>query len=119
MEPNVKAVELRDLWKRYKVSDDQQARERLVVAYSPLGQGSLLRRPTLATLSRRLKIAPVELALGWLLRTPDVIAIPESADVTHVRANRGAASARFDAAALAAIDEAFPPPAGPTPLAVI
>src|SRR5690349_23897075 len=36
MEPTVKAIELRDLWKRYKGDDDQQARERLVVAYSPL-----------------------------------------------------------------------------------
>ena len=36
MEPTVKAIELRDLWKRYKGVDDQQARERLVVAYSPL-----------------------------------------------------------------------------------
>ena len=36
MEPTVKAIELRDLWKRYKGNDDQQARERLVVAYSPL-----------------------------------------------------------------------------------
>jgi RNA polymerase sigma factor FliA len=29
-------VELRDLWRRYKTSGDQRARERLVVAYSPL-----------------------------------------------------------------------------------
>jgi len=36
MEINVKAVELRELWRRYKVEDDQRARERLVVAYSPL-----------------------------------------------------------------------------------
>jgi RNA polymerase sigma factor for flagellar operon FliA len=36
LETNVKAVELRDLWRRYKASDDQRARERLVVAYSPL-----------------------------------------------------------------------------------
>src|SRR5690349_23143288 len=36
METNVKAIELKDLWRRYKGSDDQHARERLVVAYSPL-----------------------------------------------------------------------------------
>src|SRR5919199_1947879 len=36
METNVKAVELRELWRRYKQQDDQRARERLVVAYSPL-----------------------------------------------------------------------------------
>jgi RNA polymerase sigma factor FliA len=36
METNVKAIELRDLWKRYKNGGDERARERLVVAYSPL-----------------------------------------------------------------------------------
>jgi RNA polymerase sigma factor FliA len=36
METNVKAVELRELWRRYKGDGDEQARERLVVAYSPL-----------------------------------------------------------------------------------
>jgi len=36
METNVKAIELKDLWKRYKTSGDERARERLVVAYSPL-----------------------------------------------------------------------------------
>jgi RNA polymerase sigma factor for flagellar operon FliA len=36
MEANVKAVELRDLWRRYKQGGDDAARERLVVAYSPL-----------------------------------------------------------------------------------
>jgi RNA polymerase sigma factor FliA len=36
METNVKAVELRDLWRRYKAEGDERARERLVVAYSPL-----------------------------------------------------------------------------------
>ena len=36
METNVKAVELRELWRRYKVDGDDTARERLVVAYSPL-----------------------------------------------------------------------------------
>jgi RNA polymerase sigma factor for flagellar operon FliA len=36
METNVKAVELKDLWRRYKEESDEGARERLVVAYSPL-----------------------------------------------------------------------------------
>jgi RNA polymerase sigma factor FliA len=36
METNVKAIELRDLWRRYKSTGDDKARERLVVAYSPL-----------------------------------------------------------------------------------
>ena len=36
IETNVKAVELRELWRRCKIDDDERARERLVVAYSPL-----------------------------------------------------------------------------------
>jgi RNA polymerase sigma factor FliA len=36
MDTNVKAIELKDLWKKYKTSGDERARERLVVAYSPL-----------------------------------------------------------------------------------
>ena len=36
LETNVKAIELQDLWRRYKADGDERARERLVVAYSPL-----------------------------------------------------------------------------------
>ena len=36
MEANVKAIELKELWRRYKLEGDEQARERLVLAYSPL-----------------------------------------------------------------------------------
>ena len=36
METNLKAIELKDLWKRYKEEEDPRARERLVLAYAPL-----------------------------------------------------------------------------------
>jgi RNA polymerase sigma factor for flagellar operon FliA len=36
LETNVKAIELHDLWRRFKATGDERARERLVVAYSPL-----------------------------------------------------------------------------------
>src|SRR5262245_65238617 len=36
METGVKEVELRELWRRYKEQGDAAARERLVVAYSPM-----------------------------------------------------------------------------------
>jgi RNA polymerase sigma factor for flagellar operon FliA len=36
VETGVKEVELRDLWRRYKDRGDEGARERLVVAYSPM-----------------------------------------------------------------------------------
>jgi RNA polymerase sigma factor FliA len=36
METRVKEIELKDLWSRYKKDGDEKARERLVLAYSPL-----------------------------------------------------------------------------------
>jgi RNA polymerase sigma factor for flagellar operon FliA len=36
LETSVKAIELREVWRRYKTDDDRRARERLVLAYSPL-----------------------------------------------------------------------------------
>jgi RNA polymerase sigma factor for flagellar operon FliA len=36
METNLKAIELKDLWRRYKEDGDPRARERLVLAYAPL-----------------------------------------------------------------------------------
>src|SRR3954466_10737271 len=36
MQTDAKAIELKDLWRRYKDTADHRARERLVVAYSPL-----------------------------------------------------------------------------------
>jgi len=90
-----------------------------VMAYSPLGQGSLLRKHKLVAIARDLGVTPAQLALRWVMRSPDVIAIPESADLEHVRANRDALSLALDAATLRALETAFPPPTGPTPLAMI
>jgi RNA polymerase sigma factor for flagellar operon FliA len=36
LETNLKEIELRELWRRYKEHGDEQARERLVLAYAPL-----------------------------------------------------------------------------------
>ena len=89
-----------------------------VMAYSPLGQGALLRSPPLGRIADALGAAPAEVALAWLLARGGTIVIPQSGNPEHVRANRRAVSLRLDAAALAAIDAAFPPPAGPSPLAM-
>jgi diketogulonate reductase-like aldo/keto reductase len=90
-----------------------------LMAYSPLGQGALLRKRNLASIAKGLGTTPAALALRWVLRAPGVIAIPESANLEHVRANREALSLMLDRATLDALDAEFPAPAGPTPLAVI
>jgi diketogulonate reductase-like aldo/keto reductase len=90
-----------------------------VMAYCPLGEGALLRSRRLAAIASGLGVTPAQVALAWLLRAPDVIAIPQSSNADHVRANRAAADLVLDAATLAALDAAFAPPARATPLAVV
>jgi diketogulonate reductase-like aldo/keto reductase len=90
-----------------------------VMAYSPLGQGALLRSRKLAAIASRLGATPAQVALAWLLRAPDVIAIPATADAGHARANRVAATIALDAATRTALDAAFPAPSAASPLSVL
>jgi diketogulonate reductase-like aldo/keto reductase len=90
-----------------------------VMAYCPLGEGALLQNRPLAVIAGELGATPAELALAWLLRTSDVMAIPASADLAHVRTNRAAANFVLEGATLSALDAAFPPPASATRLAMV
>jgi diketogulonate reductase-like aldo/keto reductase len=90
-----------------------------LMAYSPIGQGALLRNRKLAGIAQGLGRTPAQVALAWVLRHPDVIAIPQTSDAAHLADNRAAAGLTLDAATLAALDAAFPPPRQPTTLSVI
>lgn len=81
-----------------------------IMAYSPLEQGRLLRHKTLRTVANRLRATPAQVALAWILRHPDVIAIPKAGHVDRVRENRGALDLHLAPADLAELDAAFTPP---------
>lgn len=82
------------------------------MAYSPVEQGRLLADRTLATVAARHGASPAQVALAWLLRQGDVIAIPKASRVEHVVDNRRAAGLQLDTADLAELDASFPPPRG-------
>lgn len=90
-----------------------------IMAYSPLGQGSILKTRALNSVARRHGVTPAAVALAWVLRQDRVIAIPKAAQLDHVRANAAAADLTLDADDLAVLDKAFPPPKGPMPLAML
>jgi diketogulonate reductase-like aldo/keto reductase len=90
-----------------------------IMAYSPIEQGRLLGDRTLRRIARRQDATPAQIALAWVLREPDVIAIPKAATIDHVRENRGALEIRLTADDLAELDHAFPPPAHKIPLQMI
>src|SRR6516164_6852820 len=81
-----------------------------IMAYTPLGQGSLLRDRTLAEIARRRNATPAQVALAWLLRQQGMIVIPKAARLEHVRDNRGALDVVLTQEDLAVLDRAFPPP---------
>ncbi|MGA2793801.1 MAG: aldo/keto reductase [Roseiarcus sp.] len=103
----------------YDLLPAMAARAIPVMAYSPIEQGRLPKSGALADVARRTGVTTHQIALAWVLRRPDVIAIPKAATIAHVTANRQAFDVQLDEAALAALDAAFPPPRRKTPLAML
>jgi len=90
-----------------------------IMAYTPLGQGSLLHNRTLADIARRSDATPAQVALAWLLRQEGTIVIPKAAHLDHVRDNCGALNVLLTEEDLAALDRAFPPPKGKSSLGML
>lgn len=126
------------------------AHDRLVIAYSPLGQGLLSARydeshgprgvvrtmnplflpenlqraagllATLRSVARSHDATPAQVALAWVTRRPNVVAIPGASSVEQLEHNAAAADLELsdeEDAELSASAEAFRPLEGPAALA--
>jgi len=90
---------------------DHQTSPIPIMAYSPVGHGrGLLDNTTLKKIAKRHDATPAQIALAWVLRQPQVVAIPKASDETHVRDNAGSAEIELTKEDLAEIDDNFPPP---------
>ncbi|MGH9870428.1 MAG: aldo/keto reductase [Candidatus Polarisedimenticolia bacterium] len=96
-----------------------RARGLPVMAYSPLGQGRLLRHPVLKAVAERRGATTAQVALAWLLDQDGVVVIPKATDLEHVRENVAAVDLRLGGQDRADLERAFPPPTGPVPLAIL
>jgi diketogulonate reductase-like aldo/keto reductase len=90
-----------------------------VMAYSPIEQARLLRRPELTRFAQRNGMLPAQAALAWLLARDNVIAIPKTSHPDRLEENRAAAEISLSDAQRAELDAAFRPPAGPAALEMI
>jgi len=82
-----------------------------VIAYSPIGHGrGLLENATLKRIAKRQDATTAQIALAWVLRQPDVIAIPKASDKNHVRDNARSIEIKLTKENLAELDKEFPPP---------
>lgn len=91
--------------------DDLKASGVLVMAYSPLGRGAVLRGrrgALLAEVGRPLGLTPSQVALAWTVRGPGMVALPKAVDARHVRENAAAGDVTLDDASLDQLDQAFP-----------
>ncbi|AZO58072.1 MAG: aldo/keto reductase family oxidoreductase [Mesorhizobium sp.] len=78
---------------------DELARHRIAyVPFFPLGGFSPLQSSTLSGVAERLGATPMQVALAWLLqRSPNVLLIPGTSSVGHLRENLAAAELELSA----------------------
>jgi pyridoxine 4-dehydrogenase len=75
------------------------------VPYFPLGGFSPLQSDALETVAKRLDATPMAVALAWLLqRSPNILLIPGTSSVDHLRENVAAAGLELPADTLAELD---------------
>jgi diketogulonate reductase-like aldo/keto reductase len=90
------------------------------MAYSPVGHGrGLLNNAALKKIAKRHEANPAQIALAWVLRQPNVIAIPKASNKTHVRDNARSLEVNLTKEDLTELDHAFPPPRSKKPLPVL
>lgn len=98
---------------------DAKANDEMIMAYSPLGQGAILRNPALEQVAEKHGVTPAAVAIAWTMRHPHVVSIPKAANVQHVKENVAADALVLDGDDLATLDAAFPPPNRKRPLGIL
>lgn len=75
------------------------------IPFFPLGGFTPLQSDALAAVARRLGASPMSVALAWLLhRAPNILLIPGTSSVAHLRANIAGAGLSLSAEVLAELD---------------
>jgi pyridoxine 4-dehydrogenase len=75
------------------------------VPFFPLGGFSPLQSDALSDVAARLGATPMQVALAWLLkRSPNILLIPGTSSIGHLRENLAAGDLVLDAGAMAALD---------------
>jgi diketogulonate reductase-like aldo/keto reductase len=90
-----------------------------VMAYSPIEQGRLPDHPAVRAVADRHAATLTQIALAWVLRAQDVIAIPRTGKVAHTRENRAALDIHLTQQDLEDLDRAFPSPTRKRPLEML
>jgi aryl-alcohol dehydrogenase-like predicted oxidoreductase len=75
------------------------------VPFFPLGGFTPLQSDTLSEVAQRLDVTPMQVALAWLLqRSPNILVIPGTSSIEHLRENLKAVALQIPAEVLAKLD---------------
>ena len=96
-----------------------QKRNIALMAYSPIEQGRILKNAELQDLAKSVGLSVVVLALAWVIRQPQMIAIPKASSIEHIKENYKALDLKLDPDILKKLDAIFTPPTRKMPLEVI
>ena len=88
----------------------QRQRAIPTMAYCPIDQGALATDAPFARVGKRHGVSAAHAALAWVMRQPDLIAIPKAVREAHLRDNLTAVEITLTEADLAEIDAAYAPP---------
>ena len=95
-----------------------------IMAYSPVAQKTVEQKqmfndPNLKSVAAEHGVTPAQIALAWVLRHKDIIAIPKASQPQHIRENRAALDIKLTDDDLAKLDKSFPPPKRKIPLEML
>jgi len=89
-----------------------------MMAYSPLAAGDILENKTVNEIAESRGVSPATVALAWVLRQEQVMAIPKTSKKERVKEFRDALDLTLNVYELQGLDKAFPAPKKRTPLAM-
>ena len=89
------------------VLDECARRNIAFVPFSPLGSGAAgagaISTPEVVGIATRLRCTPAQVALAWALTFPNVLLIPGTSSIRHLRENLAASDVQLDSEALQAL----------------
>jgi diketogulonate reductase-like aldo/keto reductase len=86
-----------------------RSRDSLLVAYKPLGRGSLIggQNRVLGEMAEKYGKTPAQVALNWVVSHEGVVAIPKSSNPLHILENAGAVGWRLSDKDMAILADSF------------
>lgn len=108
----------------YAVLPWQRDHDLPLIAYSPIAQGDswghhLTTTPIVQQIAQAHHATIYQVLLAWVVRHPQVLAIPQTSSVAHMEQNIAATDLTLSATELAALDQQFPAPTSKQPLDIL